>query len=140
MSRTTYRLTATWPTPAPRVQFQTSDRKRLYSKARTWAGEGAVVVIEKARGARWLPDTTLDGPAMLAEQQHQAAQKAAAARRATVEAELAARTARFVDNLLAEHHQAEHNRHARLMQAPPVPRRASGRLAAAHVVAGRGIR
>ncbi|MFE7316432.1 hypothetical protein ACFU7T_25570 [Streptomyces sp. NPDC057555] len=139
MSRTTYRLTATWPTPAPRVQFQTSDRKRLYSKARTWAGEGAVVVIEKARGARWLPDTTLDGPAMLAEQ-HQTAEMKAAARRAAVEAELAARTSRFVDTLLAEHNQAEHHRHARLMQAPPVPRRSAGRLAAAHVVAGRGIR
>ncbi|MEV5509031.1 hypothetical protein [Streptomyces orinoci] len=63
-----------------------------------------------------------------------------AAHRQAVEERLDQQTAAFVERVLAEHAEGEHDRHERLMQRPPVPRRAEGRTAAAHVVNRRGIR
>ncbi|GAU67664.1 putative hypothetical protein [Streptomyces sp. NBRC 110611] len=135
---TRYRVTATWP--ARTVTFSNSDRRQVNAKARKWAKDGALVVVERAKSYEWQHDRTFDGPAMLAEQEQARAEAEAAAHRRAVDEQLAKQTARFVERVLAEHAEAEHDRHARLMQRPPVPRRAEGRLTAAHVVAGRGIR
>ncbi|WKU45991.1 hypothetical protein Q3V23_19065 [Streptomyces sp. VNUA116] len=139
-NRTLYRVTATWPAPAPTVQFENEDRRHVYAKARKWAQTGAVVNVERAKGFEWQHERTLDGPALVAEQEQARAEAAEAARRQAVEEQLDQQTAAFVARVLAEHAEAEHDRHARLMQSPPVPRRAEGRTTAAHVVARRGIR
>lgn len=137
---TLYRVTATWPAPAPVVTFENEDRRHVRAKARKWAQTGASVVIERARGFEWQHERTLDGPALVAEQERARVEAEAAARRQAVEQQLDQQTAVFVARVLAEHAEAEHERHARLMQSPPVPRRAEGRTTAAHVVARRGIR
>lgn len=139
-NRTLYRVTATWPAPAPVVQFENEDRRHVYAKARKWARTGAVVDIERATGFAWQHERTLDGPALVAEQEQARVEAEEAARRQAVEKQLDEQTARFVARVLAEHAADEHDRHARLMQSPPVPRRAEGRTAAAHVVARRGVR
>ncbi|MEF3114507.1 hypothetical protein [Streptomyces chrestomyceticus] len=136
---TAYRITALWPGLTTNVGFRHSDRKHIYAKARKWAASGAVVVIERARGYEWQHERTLDGPAAVAEARARVEAEEAARRRAAEE-QLATDTARFVSRVLAEHAEDEHERHARLMQSPPVPRRAEGRTTAAHVVARRGVR
>lgn len=126
-----YRVEASWNTrPDKPVVIKTPDRKRAYRKARTWADQGAYVIVQAHLGwDRWKTVAEYDGPAL-------AAQRAADDQAAIEDARRAAREAeqRLAD---AEARDAEHATLARLMTRPPVARDATGRVTARHTAGAR---
>ncbi|MFD8611048.1 hypothetical protein [Streptomyces sp. NPDC059631] len=64
-----YRITGSWDSRPDRPAVRTTpDKAEARRIANEYATQGAVVVVERARGFLWRPWYELDGPALLAQQ------------------------------------------------------------------------
>ncbi|MFF0894714.1 hypothetical protein [Streptomyces sp. NPDC003278] len=121
-----YRVEGSWDSRPDRPAVTTTpDKRRAQRLAREWAATGAYVIFQENGGHQvWRTLYEIDGPARIAAQRAADRRAVAEARRAAVEAEERLRAADDAD--------AEHDRYARLMTRPPVPRDATGRVTARH--------
>ncbi|MFF4118987.1 hypothetical protein ACFY0P_36840 [Streptomyces sp. NPDC001714] len=126
-----FRVEGSWnDRPDRPAATKTPDKRKAYRIARTWAADGAYVIVQEHAGwDTWKTLDEFDGPALVAE--HRRAQRAAVeeARQRAEEAER-----RLAD---AEERDRETAALERLMMCPPVPRDATGRVTARHTAGAR---
>ncbi|MDT0432777.1 hypothetical protein [Streptomyces salyersiae] len=121
----TWRVTASWDTRPDRPAVRTTtDRKARDRMADAFAADGAYVIVEEARGFQWRTIREIDGAALVAEADAEAAEqerreRAEAAQRAYRHAaDYAKQAAR--NEYAAQLDQADaRDRLARLMTQPP---------------------
>jgi hypothetical protein len=130
----TYRVTGTWPDRTGRpARYEAADKPAARRIGRSWAEQGAHVVIEEhVSFGTYRIVTEYDGPALIADRAatQRATQEAADTR---VRAELAARAAQRRAEVAAARDRAQA---AALMVQPPVPRNPTDRRAR-HTAGGR---
>lgn len=126
-----FRVEGSWNARPDRpAAIRTPDRRRAYRIARQWAATGAYVIVQEHEGwERWRTLDEIDGPAQQAEERRREQAAAEQARRAAEDAERRLADAARRDRELAALD--------RLMVRPPVPRDATGRVAARHTAGGR---